>query len=393
MRSRSMVAAAVVIAIALAGSGAGADPLIGSPLVGEYCTKGSAITGTGATFANNAHQLVFIPAYAADCGKGTVTYTSTGSGAGKTAFMNHTHAFGMSDEPLSTDEIVIGSADANGLQGRVSPAHHIPLAIGAVTVSYNLTSCGIGQEQLSLRSPSISAIFTGAVTRWNDPLLAVENPKLSTCSKAIKLAVRSDGSGTTYVFKDYLSKRNPHWNVWKQNQLNTQWPSQDLGLNVPMRGTGNGGVAALIKNTDGAIGYVEYSTAKRNLLTWAKVDNAIGQFTEPEKGAAANCQDSAIGATHPVSSMSPGWDAVSITDGVHPTGYAICSFTYALVYNNLKSAFGGAMSATQAQTLVDYLGLALEDGPQSALDAAGYAHLPPTLQAIGRAGLATIAYQ
>jgi phosphate transport system substrate-binding protein len=396
-KSLGMLLTAVIVLPLLGGTGHAA-PAIGSPLVGDYCSRGGPIQGTGATFANNAHTQVFIPAYNAQCGKGTVAYASTGSGAGKVAARDRTHAFGGSDEPLTTDEWAgyiadLGDPTAPNPRARVSPLHHIPIALGAVTVSYNLTSCGIGQQALSLRSPVISAIFSGLITKWNDQLLTQENPALAACNKSISLAVRQDGSGTTYVFKDYLSKRNPEWDVYKQPQFNLSWPAEDLGLNTPIRGSGNGGVAAAVKANDGAIGYVEYSTAKKNGLTWAKVDGASLQFNSPaDAGGAANCNEAATGAAHPASSLTPGWDSVSITDSANPTAYAICSITYALIYNNLATAFGGALSSAQAQTLVDYFGLALEDPVQAALNTHGYAALPVSLQAIGRAGLATVVY-
>lgn len=391
------VAAISVAALASVVAPAQAQPLIGSPLVGAWCSAGGAITGQGATFANNAHTKVFIPEYTSKCTKGSVTYISSGSGSGKIAARDRTRQWGGSDEPLSTDELVAATLDtgdptapAPGL--RPSPVHHIPIALGAITVSYNLASCGIGQEKLNLRSPMVAGLFTGLITRWNDPLLTAENPALATCNKAVKLAVRSDGSGTTYAFKDYLSKRNPQFQVYKQNQLNTAWPAQDLGLNTPIRGNGNGGVAAAVKANDGAVGYVEFSTAKSNALTWAKVDGVSGIFNSPAAGAAANCDEAATGATHPPSTLSPGWDAVSITDGPHPDAYAICTFTYALVYNNLQTAFGGTLSQARAQTLVDYFGQALEDSTQAKLNANGYARLPVSMQSVARAGLATIAY-
>lgn len=397
MRIKGLIAAATLSAITLSSGFGRAEPAVGSPLVGSYCSVGGAIQGTGATFANNAHTKVFIPAYNEDCGKGSVAYSSTGSGAGKLAARDRTHAWGGSDEPLSLDEVIVDTLDvgdpaAPNPRARVSPLHHIPIALGAVTVSFNLASCGIGQEGLQLRSPQIAAIFSGLITKWNDQLLTLENPALATCNKAIKLAVRADGSGTTYAFKDYLSKRNPQFHVYKQNQLNTAWPAQDAGLNIPIRGNGNGGVAAAIKSNDGAIGYVELSTAISNGLTWAKVDGGSGVFNSPKSAKGANCELAATGATHPPSTLTPGWDAVSITDTPNPLAYAICTFTYALVYNNLNTAFGGAMSATQAQTLVDYLGHALEEPVQAELDTHGYAHLPASLVAVAQAGLATIAY-
>lgn len=383
------------------------DSPIGAPLIGTgaFCTQGAAITGTGATFANNAHQTVFIPEYVADCGKGSVTYTSTGSGAGKFATIERTHDFGMSDEPLSTDELVCAtldlgfSAPANGTckaspsKNRVSPLHTIPLALGAITVPYNLGTICAGQPQLNFRSPVLGAIFSGLVTKWNDPLLVQDNPTLAGCNRAIKIAVRQDGSGTTYAFKDYLSKRNPQFQVYKQNQLNTAWPAQDLGLNTPLRGNGNGGVADQVKNNPGAIGYVELSTARSKGLVWGKADGPHAQFLAPDQGAAANCDEAATGATHPLSTLSPGWDVVSITDTPNPTAYPICTFTYAFVYNNLKSAFGTAFNAKKAQTLADYLLIALDADTQAKLNTKGYGKLPDSMRTVAMLGVATITDQ
>lgn len=407
---------AVVLALGIPANAAPGGPLQ-TPLIlsGAFCASGGAVTGTGATFANNAHQNVFIPSYNAACGKGSVVYTSTGSGAGKFAAINRTHTFGMSDEPLSLDETLCAtldlgfSAPANGTcslspgQNRVSPIHHIPLALGSVTVSYNLNfaGCTFGAKALKFRSEVLGLMFTGAITKWNDQLLTADNPGLAAaaCNKPIKLAVRQDGSGTTYVFKDFLSKRNPQFQVYKQNQLNTAWPSQDLGTNPPLRGSGNGGVADTIKNNAGAVGYVELSTAKSKGLTWGLVDGPHRQFLAPDQassggiGVAANCDEAATGATHPLATVLPGWDAVSITDTPNPTAYPVCSFTYALVYNNLKTAFGSAITMQKIRTLADYLLVAIDDPTQAKLNQYGYARLPVSLITVAQIGIATLTDQ
>jgi hypothetical protein len=125
-------------------------------------------------------------------------------------------------------------------------------------------------------------------------------------------------------------------------------------------------------------------------LAWAKVDGPHGLFNSPRAGAAANCDLAALGATHPPSTLSPGWEAVSITDSPNPLSYSVCTFTYGLVYNNVR--FAGVVATTQqAQTLVDYLGVAVDDLAQAKLPGAGYARLPVNLQAIAKAGLASIA--
>ena len=400
-RYRKMAVGAILIgAMVLATSAFAAPSGVGSPLVGAFCSDGGAIAGTGSTFQVNAISN-FVNTYNANCGRGSVTYTGTGSGAGIRANRDRTATFGGSDDPLAADAYAAAIADtgdptAPRVPSRPSALHHIPIAVGAVTVSYNLASCGIGQETLSFRSNVLASIFSGAITNWNSPALTVDNPALASCNKQIRLAVRSDVSGTTFVFKDYLSKRNPQFMAYKQPQFNAAWPAQDLGLNTPLRGAGNGGVASVIKNNDGAIGYVEFSTAKNNLLTWGKVEGASLTFSTPGTspgGGSANCVLAAQATTTPPSTLSPGWDTVSMTDSPDPLTYSVCSFTYDLVFNNLKTAFGGAVSHGQAQTLVDFLGLAVDDIGQAGLPAAGYAKLPITVQQIAKAGLASITYQ
>lgn len=378
-----------------------APPSVGSPAFGAFCdNSNAAIAGTGASFAANAVNNVFIPTYNAACGKGGVSYSSTGSGAGQAASISHNASFawGGTDDPLDAQQHAtgtsdLGSATAPNPQGRVSPLHHIPIALGAVTVSYNLGSCGVGREGITLRSPQIALMYAGAITRWNDPALTALNPALAACSKAVRLVARSDVSGTTFAFKDYLSKRNPAYKAYTTPDRNTLWPAQELGTAPVLRGKGNGGVASVVATTDGAIGYVDYSTARSAGLAWALVDGPHGLGVSPSAAdGRANCDLSAVGAVTPPSTLSSGWDQVSITDSPNPLGYPVCTFTYALVYNNLKTAYAGAMSEGQANTLVDFLGLAVDDQGQAGLPAGGYAKLPVNIQAIAKAGLASIAF-
>lgn len=396
-----LIGAAVLGAVTTLTPAQASPPTVGSPAFGGFCdNSNAAISGTGATFAANAVNTVFIPAYNATCGKGGVTYSSTGSGAGQAAAVTHNASFawGGSDDPLDAQQWAtgtgdLGSATAPNPQGRVSPLHHIPVALGAVTVSYNLGSCGIGREAITLRSPQVALIYAGAITKWNDPVLSALNPGLATCNKAIKLVARSDVSGTTFVFKDYLSKRNPAYRAYTSPDRNTLWPAQELGTATVLRGKGNGGVASVVASTDGAIGYVDYSTARNAGLAWALVDGPHGTGVSPATaGGQLNCDLAAVGAPTPPSTLSPSWDQVSITDTPNPLAYPVCSFTYALVYNNLKTAFNGALTQGQANTLVDFLGIAVDDQGQAGLPAAGYGKLPLPVQAIAKAGLATIAY-
>lgn len=402
------VATATAVATFAVPATAGAAPSgAGSPLVGPYCSEGAAIAGSGASFAKNAHEGAFKPAFRDDCGLAVeagadrVTYNSIGSGGGRKAICARSVAFAGSDEPLTDDQkaqFEAGDCDADGTpeSGGPSPIHQIPIAIGAVAVPYNLTACNIGNEQLKLTSPMLSAIFAGEITAWNDPQLTGVNPDLATCTESITRAVRSDVSGTTYVFKDYLSKRNPvTWTEYKDQAKNTEWPAGSPVL----RGNGNGGVASVVADTSGAIGYVELSSARAAkkadgtvvALDWALVDGPDGSFRAPDldgQARGANCEQAASTAVTPASTLSPGWHAVSITDSV--AGYPICSFTYGLVFNNLDSAYAGTLTSPQAQTLVDYLGVAVDDLGQGRLAAQDFGRLPANIQQIAKAGLASI---
>jgi phosphate transport system substrate-binding protein len=383
-----------------------AESLLSGPRCSQVAPAGS-VPGTGASFAGNAHNNVFRPAYRAACNismaNDPVSYASTGSGAGKTAFITHSNLIAGSDEPLSIDEQANGMLDTVGLQGRVSPAHHLPIALGAITVAANLTHCGIGSSNgsllpLKLRSQVIGSIYSGLISDWGDDLIAVDNPNLdlSNCGP-IKLAARLDASGTTYAFKDFLSKRNPQFQVFKQNQLNQTWPAESLGVTI-LRGQSNQGVAAIVDTVPGSIGYVELSEALRTRtgtgahtpIDYVQVDNPLGEWISPKAGSGANCSQASLGMTHPASTLSVGWDAVSITDAATPGAYPICTLTYLLMYNNLGSAFPSATDP-QIQTVIDYAAVALLDSTQGALNGAGYARLPETVLTVARNGVATLA--
>jgi phosphate transport system substrate-binding protein len=379
------------------------DPIVGSPLVsGSLCSgAGTPITGSGASFAANAYNQVFIPAYAARCG-GSASYTGGGSGKGRRDFINRVNDWGQTDEPLTLDEYACATGDLGWNAGTPSACaatpglrpgggvHQIPVAVGAVTVSYNLPCAS---SQLNLHSEQIALIFSGVIKDWSDPLLlsAADNPGLAGCSGPITLAVRSDVSGTTYVFKDYLSKRNPQFMAYKQSALNTQWPAEDSGLNPSVvRGIGNGGVAAQVSSHPGSIGYVELSSAASNGLTWAKVDGPSGFTVAPDNGTAANCDLAAIGAATPPTTLYPDWSNVSITDTANPLAYPICSLTYALIYDNQHLAYNGAHDGGKARAVVDLLGIALTNDAQAALGAFHYSALPISILQISRLGLATV---
>jgi phosphate transport system substrate-binding protein len=194
--------------------------------------------------------------------------------------------------------------------------HHIPTVIGAVVLTYNLP--GVGGTKLRLDAPTIADIFLGRLTKWNDPRLVQLNPGVKLPDSDIIVVHRSDGSGTTYVFVDYLSKVSPEWEKKVGRATSVNWP---IGLG----GKGNEGVTQQVKQTEGAIGYVELIYAVSNDLAYAIVKNAAGNFVEPTLQTATAA---ASGVDLP-----PDTDfRVSITNAAGPNAYPITSFTWLLVH-------------------------------------------------------------
>ncbi|HEV7620366.1 MAG TPA: phosphate ABC transporter substrate-binding protein PstS [Flavisolibacter sp.] len=233
-----------------------------------------------------------------------VNYQSIGSGGGILQLTNKTVDFGDSDAPLNEEQT----------QKIGAPVLHIPMCSGAVVISYNLSEL---KDTLKLTPDVLANIFLGKIKTWNDPAIATVNPGVKLPATQIIIAHRSDGSGTTNIFTTYLSKVSPDWNskVGKGSSIN--WPA---GLG----GKGNEGVAGLIKQTPGAIGYIELAYAVQNKMAFAKVQNKAGSFITPSvasTSAAGNIQ-------------LPADAKVSLTNTDAPDGYPISGFTWALIYND-----------------------------------------------------------
>lgn len=375
-------------------------------------TRGSPITVDGPSSQVTVHTDVFAPAYAEACpsGAGMVTYLGTGDRAGVDAIIDHvaTRHFGTSDLALTTVEKAQAELDfrARDQRGRRSGLHHIPLYIEAQAVGYNLpAACG----SLNLRGQVLGLIYSGRVTRWNHDTLRMDNPGLAACNLPVRLVKRVDFAGSTAIFKDYLSKRDPSWNLYEQPERNQDWPS--LGSACPA--LGDEGVADCILSLEGAIGYLPLHTARLRGVRVAPVDNAASaldgnparRFIAP---SAAACQTAATAAvtapTVPPVSLGGGseptngfpgtrsdWSVISITDA--PAGYPICGIAYALMFDRLQAAYGGSTYPFgAARTSVDYLWTALGAAAQGRLAAFDYAPLPRTLLDTARAGVEAIRY-
>ena len=297
------------------------------------------IIGAGATFPYPFYSKVF-DVYNKEKGI-KVNYQSIGSGGGIKQLQNKTVDFGASDAPMSDEEL------------SKSPAAivHIPTCLGAVIITYNLP----GNPTLKFTPEVLADIFLGKITKWNDNNIAAINQGAKLPDLAISVVHRSDGSGTTYIFSDYLSKVNATWNTKPGKGKSLDWPA---GLGAK----GNEGVSGLVKQTPGSIGYVELVYALQNKMPAAMLKNKAGNFVE-----ASLKSTSAAAAIDLPADMR-----VSLTNTDSPEGYPICSFTYLLLYKNQSYDKRIEASAKATISLVDYL---IHDGQKYA-EALGYAPLP-----------------
>ncbi len=239
---------------------ASGDSAAAGPAGAGSAGSGADLTGAGATFPNPIYTKWF-DAYAKETGV-RVNYQSIGSGGGIRQFTEGTVDFGATDGPMTDEQIK--SVNGNVL--------HVPTVMGSVVLTYNLAAAG--NAKLRLDATTIADIFLGRLTKWNDRRIAQLNPGAKLPDQDIIVVHRSDGSGTTYVFVDYLSKVSPEWEKKVGKATSVNWP-------VGLGGKGNEGVTQQVKQSDGAIGYVELIYAISNQLPYADVKNAEGEFVEP----------------------------------------------------------------------------------------------------------------
>jgi phosphate transport system substrate-binding protein len=266
-----------------------------------------------------------------------INYQSIGSGGGIKQITERTVDFGASDAPLSDEQM----QKAQGIQ-------HIPTVMGAVVVVWNLPQV----KELRLSPETLAGIYLGKITKWNDAALKKENPQANLPDAAITVAHRSDGSGTTNIFTDYLSKVSPEWKAGPGKGTSVNWPA---GLG----GKGNEGVTGVVKQNEGAIGYVELAYANQNKLPTAELKNHDGHWVKATLAAT-----SAAAAKAEV----PDDYRISITDQPGADAYPIAGFTYLLVYRDQQDAQKG-------NALLKFIWWAEHEGQKDA-SALDYAPLP-----------------
>ena len=337
----------VGLALAVVACGGGDNPPAGQPASTPTPPAGSALTGAGATFPNPIYGKWF-----SEYNKKTgvqINYQSIGSGGGIKQFTEGTVDFGATDGPMTEAQLA-------AVQGDVI---HLPTVMGAVVLTYNLAATGA--TQLKLDGPTIADIFLGKITKWNDRRLVAANPGVSLPNQDIIVVHRSDGSGTSYIFTDYLSKVSPEWKTKVGNANSVNWPA---GLG----GKGNEGVTQQVKQSDGAIGYVELIYAISNQLSYAQVKNTTGAYIVP---SLASVTAAAASAT-----FAPDTDfRVSITDAPGADAYPISSFTWLLVKPDMADEAKG-------KSLKGFLDWMVTDEAQQMAAELHYAPLPAPVVAL-----------
>jgi len=359
--SRMWLAAATagVLALGVSACGSSSDNSSSSSTAAST-GGGSSVTatlnGSGSTFAAPIYQQLGSELK----GKGlTINYQPVGSGQGISDLTNKSTVFAGSDPPMKDEEVA--AAKKNG-----APVH-VPTAFGAITVSYNLDGVKSG---LKLDGPTIANIFLGKIKKWNDPAIAGMNPGVSLPSSAITVVHRSDESGTTKGFTGFLQNSSPEWKSKVGSDKTVKWPT---GTGAK----GNDGVAAAVKQTPGAVGYVEQAYALQNNFTFADVKNSAGKFVSP---TIPSVTAAGSGVTIPPDLR------FTLGDSKDPASYPISSQTFIVVY---KDPCKAGATKDQAKGLVSFLDYVLGPG-QDTIKKLSYAPLPSDVDSKAKAAVQTL---
>jgi phosphate transport system substrate-binding protein len=309
----------------------------------------TSLSGAGSTFVAPV-MSVWTKDYSQSDGV-QVAYQSIGSGGGVQQIIAGTVDFGASDTPMKGSELAAAKS---------GPILHVPLTLGAVVPTYNVKGVQTG---LKFDGDTLGKIFAGKITKWNDPALVALNPGANLPDQPIAVAHRSDGSGTTAVWTDFLTKESPTW-VQALGGPDRSF-GKDIAWPVGIGGKGNEGVSGVINQTDGSIGYVELAYALAQNLNYGVVKNKTGNFIQP-------CVATITAGTQGIS--YPPDLRVSLTDGPDPHAYPITGTTYALVYQNQTDP-------AKAKALVNFFSWTLSNGQDDAASV-NYAPLGKDLQGL-----------
>ncbi len=334
--------------------------IVATALFLASCGGGSpetvSITAAGATFPLPFYNLA-IKNYTENTGT-QVTYGGVGSGGGIRSLKDMVVDFGATDAYLEAAQ-----------EGEM-PAEivHIPTCIGAVVIAYNLP----GVEGLKLSNENLQDIFMGKITSWNDSKIKASNPGLSLPGLAVTVVQRSDGSGTTYIFSDFMSKISSQWEAEVGRGKALQWP-------VGIGAKGNPGVAGTIKQTEGAIGYIGSEFAFAQKIPFAQIENSAGNYVLP---SLASISAAAQGDM-------PEDTKVMLTCSSDPEAYPISGFTWLILY---KEQNYNGRSLAQAQETLNFLSWIIEKDAQALAQQVNYAQLPAKTVTRAKAILASVKY-
>jgi phosphate transport system substrate-binding protein len=300
---------------------------------GMLAAQSGTLTGAGSTFVNPLMSK-WSKEYNTLHPNIKINYQSIGSGGGRQQFIAKTVAFGATDAPMTDEQL--------GQAGGAANVVHIPVTQGSVVIAYNVEA----SKQLRFSPDTIAGMFLGTIKLWNDPKIAADNPGVSLPAKPVLLVHRSEGSGTTDIFTDYLSKVSADWKTKVGRGSSVQWP-------VGIGGQGNEGVANQIRNTSGGVGYIELAYAKQNKIPYGSVKNRSGNYVDPDPKNVTNASASFKDI--------PADLRFSITDQPGAQAYPIAGTTWILLYKS-------QMDAEQGRIVAAFAEWAIHDGQKYASD-------------------------
>lgn len=322
--------------------------------IGSFAQSGT-LTGAGSTFINPLMSK-WSKEYHTLHPNVQINYQSIGSGGGRQQFLAKTVAFGASDAPLTDEQLAQAGGAANVVE--------VPVTQGAVVIAYNVPGV---QKRLRFGPATVAGMYLGTIKLWNDSKIAADNPGVSLPTLPVLVVHRSDGSGTTDIFTDYLSKVSAEWKSKVGRGTSVQWPT---GIG----GQGNEGVANQVRNTVGGVGYIELAYARQNKISYGSVKNRAGNYVDPDPQNVTNAAASL--------KEVPGDLRFSITDQAGPQAYSIAGSTWVLLYKTQSDEEKGRLVAT-------FVHWAITDGQKYANEL-DYATLPPNLAQKAEAALQTV---
>jgi phosphate transport system substrate-binding protein len=378
---RYVIVAVIIIAIIAGGlhyqsalSGTSATSMMSetsSNMMSETSMAPVSLLGAGATFPAPLIQKWTVQYGQLNPGV-TISYNPIGSGGGIQQITQKTVDFGASDAPLTDTQL----SDAPGLV-------LFPETLGGVAITYNLVQYGIANTTvLRFTGPVIAAIYEGKITKWNDPQIQALNPGVNLPNNAITAVHRSDGSGTTYAFTNYLSVVDSTWATDVGYSTSVTWPVDKLATGVG--GKGNAGVAGAVANTPGAIGYVDVIYAVQNNLGVGSVKNAAGNYVVPTLQTILWAAGNATGTPNPSDLR------LHIVNASGAQSYPIATYTYMLIYKDMSTQ--PSMNLDKAKALAKFLWWEVHDGQQYS-EALIYVRLPQNVVAADEQLLMTLSFQ